>query len=218
MCQTKSPLLTASAVSLRSVITIRVVWPPSLTPAEMPFFTARNPSHKMQMQAKHKEPERWAEWGSLCHWGRERCYHRVMSSCWACFVKECQCWFKTSPSPSLRHALWMEYHAIFWRNYSHTCAHRDGLKTPPCRAELPITEVENTMSRPHTHGFLSSSTSSSPVGDDTHICYAALKKSAGSPLAQTYILCDTENTYQRLTTEHTLTDIHHDNTHTACSS
>ena len=102
MCPTRLPSLTVSAVSLRSVIILHVVWLHPSTPAGMPSSMPNPLSSNVDAS---KTQRGWPLSGiKLVLSLRQRaCYHRVMSSCRACFVKECQCWFK--PSPSTRHAI-----------------------------------------------------------------------------------------------------------------
>lgn len=56
MCPTRFHSPTASAVSLRSVIILRVVWPPPSTPAGMPFFAAKIPLTKCGCKQNTESP------------------------------------------------------------------------------------------------------------------------------------------------------------------
>lgn len=71
-----------------------------------PFFSAKISFQK----SGHKQSSRsLSRLKLILSLGQGVCYHGwAMSSCWTCFMKECQSWFK--PSPFIRHASWKEYH------------------------------------------------------------------------------------------------------------
>lgn len=147
MCPTRFHSPTAFAISLRSVIILGVVWLPPSTPAGMPTSLPKSLSQNVDA-SKTQRARPLSRMKLILSLGQGACYHRVMSSCRACFVKECQCWFK--PSPSIRHAVRKEYHTTHFciiiihtlkRMCTHKGTHTQILKTPPCRSKPSITEV-----------------------------------------------------------------------------
>lgn len=137
MCPDRFHSPTASALSLRTVINLNVVWPSPSTPAGMPPLLPKSLSQNVDA-SKTQRTRPLSRMKLILSLGHGVCYHRVVSSCRACFVKECQCWFKLSLSLYVMLFGRSTTPPIFYHNnlhtseYTHTQREKHILKTLLC--------------------------------------------------------------------------------------
>lgn len=154
MCTDRFHSPTASALSLRSVIILSVVWPSPSTPAGIPSLMPKSLSQNVDA-SKTQSTRPLSRMKLILSLGQGVCYHRAVSSCRACFRKECQCWFK--PSPFICHVIWKKCHTAHFlpQYFTHNVyAHTKKEAHSKNSTLLSTAEVKNTTFRPHEVAYL----------------------------------------------------------------